>query len=76
MVQLIHSEVLLPSGLVPHCFLTLLLASTEYRNGGVNIRGLEIVRYNNNLGVGTNGGCLEKLKIVICLAKLVSYVLM
>ena len=37
--------------------------------------GLEMVRYNNNRGIGTmvgGGGCLEKLKIVVFLAKHVS----
>ena len=38
--------------------------------------GLEMARYNNNWGVGTigGGGCSEKLKTVIFLAKHVSFI--
>ena len=35
-----------------------------------------MARYNNNLGAGTidGGGCLEKLKIVVFLAKHASFI--
>ena len=39
------------------------------------IRGLEMVGYKNDRGVGTiAGGCLEKLKLAVFLVKHVSFV--
>ena len=39
------------------------------------IGGLEMVRYNNNRGLEqSGGGCLEKLKTVVLLAKHVSFI--
>ena len=57
-----------------------LFHTLEYRiNGGARKieggGGLEMVRYNNNRGVGIiGGGCLEKQKIVVFLGKHVSLI--